>query len=200
MRFNLLPHREQARRQRAAALRAAMVLALLLGAGGALGSWGLVQWQTARQQARNAALQAEAAALDTAIAQVAALRRELAVQRERLASLQALSDERNRPVHLLNELAQRLPDGVYLTRLRQQGRQVALAGAAQSNAHLAELLRSLGQGSQWLLAPQLGESAVTVIERADGRRAPAAVFTLTLQMREAAGETAVVSEARGTSP
>lgn len=185
MRFNLLPHREREHRRLKAALQAAMAGAFLLGAGGAIGVWAWVQAQTAWQQARNAERQTQLSMLDAALARAAALEAEVAARRERLASLQTLSTERNRSVHLLNELAQRIPEGVHLTRMRQQDSHIALAGLAKSNAHLAELLRALDQGSAWWQAPRLGESAAASVERADGGREWATAFALTLQMRGA---------------
>ncbi len=61
------------------------------------------------------------------------------------------------PVHLLNELSRLLPDGVYVTTMKQTNDTVAINGVAQSNERVSELLRNLGTGSQWLSRPELVE-------------------------------------------
>jgi type IV pilus assembly protein PilN len=61
------------------------------------------------------------------------------------------------PVYLLGELVKQLPDGVYLTSMKQNGPIVALAGVAQSNERVSELLRNLSSNSPWLTKPELSE-------------------------------------------
>ena len=61
------------------------------------------------------------------------------------------------PVHLLTELVQQLPDGVYISSLRQDGQNVALQGVAQSNERVSELLRNLANHSPWFSRPELVE-------------------------------------------
>jgi type IV pilus assembly protein PilN len=60
-------------------------------------------------------------------------------------------------VHLLNELVKQLPDGVYVTNLKQENQIVTLRGVAQSNERVSELLRNLGNNSPWLTKPELVE-------------------------------------------
>ena len=61
------------------------------------------------------------------------------------------------PVHLLNELVQQLPDGVYISSVRQADQVVTLTGTAQSNERVSELLRNLGNNSKYLTRPELVE-------------------------------------------
>jgi type IV pilus assembly protein PilN len=65
------------------------------------------------------------------------------------------------PVHLLNELVRQLPDGVYVSSVRQDNQVVSLTGVAQSNERVSELLRNLGNNSSWLTRPELGEITAT---------------------------------------
>ena len=58
------------------------------------------------------------------------------------------------PVHLLNELVRQLPDGVYLTSMKQDNQTVTLQGMAQSNERVSELAAQPGQ--QQPLAGQAG--------------------------------------------
>jgi type IV pilus assembly protein PilN len=60
-------------------------------------------------------------------------------------------------VHLLNELVRQLPDGVYVTSVKQENQIVSIQGVAQSNERVSELLRNLGNNSPWLTKPELVE-------------------------------------------
>ena len=51
----------------------------------------------------------------------------------------------------------RLPDGVYVSSLKQENQIVSLQGTAQSNERVSELLRNLGNNSPWLNKPELVE-------------------------------------------
>jgi type IV pilus assembly protein PilN len=46
-------------------------------------------------------------------------------------------------VHLLDELARQLPDGVYLKGIKQQGNRVVINGYTQSQARVSTLMRNL---------------------------------------------------------
>jgi type IV pilus assembly protein PilN len=76
------------------------------------------------------------------------------------------------PVHLLNELVKQLPDGVYVTSLKQENQVVSIHGIAQSNERVSELLRNLGNNSPWLSKPELVEitSGNVAITPRDQRR------------------------------
>ena len=71
--------------------------------------------------------------------------------------MEDLQADRNLPVHLLNELVRQLPDGVYVTSLKQDNQIVTIQGMAQSNERVSELLRNLGNNSPWLTKPELVE-------------------------------------------
>jgi type IV pilus assembly protein PilN len=62
------------------------------------------------------------------------------------------------PVHLINEVVSRLPEGIYLRSLKQQDQNVLLSGVAQSQERVSELLRSLAsEPNLWLGSPELVE-------------------------------------------
>ena len=92
--------------------------------------------------------------------------------RARQQAVEDLQADRNMPVHLLNELVRQLPDGVYVTSLKQENQVVTIQGTAQSNERVSELLRNLGSNSPWLTKPELVEitaGSVTLSPR-DQRR------------------------------
>lgn len=155
--INLLPHREAARKKRRDAFNVSLALAALVGLAicGAVYLW--YEAQISAQQARNSFLQAENRRLDEKIKEIANLQAEIAALRARQQAVEDLQGDRNLPVYLLNELTRQLPDGVYVTSMRQDGATVALNGVAQSNERVSELLRNLANNSPWLNRPELVE-------------------------------------------
>jgi type IV pilus assembly protein PilN len=155
--INLLPHREAARKRRReifyGALGASAVGGLLIS--GVIWLW--YSAQISSQQNRNQILATEIRKLEGQIKDIASLQEEIAALRARQQAVEDLQADRNMPVHLLNELVRQLPDGVYLTSMRQNGSVVALTGVAQSNERVSELLRNLGSNSVWLTRPELSE-------------------------------------------
>jgi type IV pilus assembly protein PilN len=113
--------------------------------------------QISSQQSRNVVLQTEIKRLEGQIKDIAALQEEIAALRARQQAVEDLQADRNLPVHLLNELVRQLPDGVYVTSLKQENQVVSINGIAQSNERVSELLRNLSNSSQWLTRPELVE-------------------------------------------
>lgn len=159
--INLLPHREEKRRQRKRAFFAGVVACALAGVA-VVGIWySVLQQMTAAQQSRNSFLQAEIARLDTQIKDIATLRAEIEALKARQKAVEDLQTDRNVPVHLLNELVRQTPEGVYLTSIKQTGQVVALTGLAQTNERVSEFLRNTLYNSPWLEKPELIEIKAT---------------------------------------
>jgi type IV pilus assembly protein PilN len=170
--INLLPHREAARKRRRETFYATLGGAALVGGllSGAAYAW--LQTQISEQQGKNSYLQAEIKKLDNEIKEISTLQAEIAALRARQESVENLQGDRNLPVNLLNELVRQLPDGVYLTSMKQENQTVTLQGMAQSNERVSELLRNLANSSPWLVKPELIEiTAATVsLSQRDQRR------------------------------
>jgi type IV pilus assembly protein PilN len=155
--INLLPHREAARKRRREMFYAGLGASAVAGA---LVAGGIYLWYAAQidsQQTRNQILANENKRLDGQIKDIAALQEEIAALRARQQAVEDLQADRNMPVHLLNELSRLLPDGVYLTGMKQVNDNVSLVGVAQSNERVSELLRNLGTGSSYIARPELVE-------------------------------------------
>jgi type IV pilus assembly protein PilN len=75
----------------------------------------------------------------------------------RQQAVEDLQADRNQPVYLMDELAQQVPEGVYLKSFKQDGQRVLLNGYAQSNERVSEFLRNLSNNSAWLERPDLIE-------------------------------------------
>lgn len=155
--INLLPHREAARKRRKEQFFTQLGLSALLGGiiCGAIFTW--YQGQIDTQQERNNFLQGEIAKLDIEIKDIASLQKEIASLRARQTAVEDLQGDRNLPVHLLDELVAQLPDGIYLSSMKQENQSVLLVGVAQSQERVSELLRNLGNNSPWLTRPELVE-------------------------------------------
>jgi type IV pilus assembly protein PilN len=200
--INLLPHREAARARRRETFQAMLGVSVLLGAAliGAGYLW--FETQISGQQERNAILTQEIAVLDGQIKEIANIESEIKALRERQKAVEDLQADRNLPVHLLNELVKQLPDGTYITSLKQENQSITIQGVAQSNERVSELLRNLASNTPWLSKPDLVEivaSTVTLSPR-DQRRV--AKFNLRVRLMrssevqktvESAASAAVVS-------
>ncbi|HMS04617.1 MAG TPA: PilN domain-containing protein [Burkholderiaceae bacterium] len=155
--INLLPHREAARKRRREAFYASLGLAVVLGLlmSGLVYLW--LDQQISAQQGRNDYLKSEITKLDGQIKEISTLQAEITALQARQKAVEDLQSDRNLPVHLLNGLVQLLPDGVYLTTLRQENNNIIIQGVAQSNERVSELLRSLSTLSEWIKRPELVE-------------------------------------------
>jgi type IV pilus assembly protein PilN len=163
IRINLLPHREEKRKQRKEAFLKLMVLAAIVGAAIALGIGGITAAQIASQDQRNNFIKAENAKLDKQIAEIATLKQEIDALKARQAAVEDLQSDRNQPVYLMDELVKQVPEGVYLKSFKQDNQKVALNGYAQSNERVSELLRNVSNNSEWLERPDLIEIKSTSI-------------------------------------
>ncbi len=177
---NLLPHREERRRQRKQAFFAGLAACALAGVA-VVGLWYTVlQQMTSAQQARNTFLQAEIARLDTQIKDIATLRSEIEALKARQKAVEDLQTDRNTPVYLLDELVKQTPEGVYLTGIKQTGQVVAVTGVAQTNERVSELLRNTLYNSPWLEKPELVE--IKVITAAAGSRDQRRLFEFSMRV------------------
>lgn len=157
VRINLLPHREAARKARKDAFTAMLAVSALVGLAVAAVVYLWLQARIETQQDRNQFLQTQIQALDVQIKEIATIEQEIAALTARQKAVEDLQADRNLPVHLLNELVKQLPDGVYITSLRQDSQAVTLQGVAQSNERISELLRNLAENTPWLSKPDLVE-------------------------------------------
>lgn len=168
--INLLPHRQiqRAKNQREfgvaafGALMAAAVVTLFT-------YWG-ISGAIDRQHERNDLLKKEIAELDKQITEILGLE----AQRSRLVARMEIIGrlQRSRPevVHVFDQLARTLPDGIYLTSVKQTDKKLELKGVAQSSTRVSTLMRNI-EASPWLSEPQL-----QVIET--GKQGVGSEFTL----------------------
>ena len=180
--INLLPHREAARKRRREAFQATMFGSLLIGlvVAGAIYWW--FQMMIADQQGKNGFLQTEIKVLENQIKEIASIEDEIAALRARQKAVEDLQSDRNLPVHLLNELVRQLPDGVYITNLRQEGQTITLQGTAQSNERVSEMLRNLSGNTPWFTRPELIEIVANNLSLSPRDQRRVAMFNVRVQL------------------
>ncbi|OYT91076.1 MAG: fimbrial protein [Burkholderiales bacterium PBB3] len=155
--INLLPHREAARKRRKEIFQISLGAAALLGGiiAGIIFLW--FQAAISSQQDNNQILESEIKNLETQIKDIVGLEAEIAALRARQQAVEDLQSDRNLPVHLLTEIVNQLPDGVFISKIAQQDQQVTLTGTAQSNERVAEFFRNLDVNTPWFAKPDLVE-------------------------------------------
>ena len=197
--INLLPHREAARKRRRESFFVALGASAIVGGVIAGLVYGWYVAQIAQQQGRNTVLQVEIKKLENQIKDISTLQAEIAALRARQLAVEDLQADRNMPVHLLNELVRQLPDGVYVTSIKQEGQVISVTGMAQSNERVSELLRNLGNRSTWLSRPELVEitSASVALSARDNRRV--SNFTMRFKLLKASEAQKAASAASGST-
>ncbi|MFN7857224.1 MAG: PilN domain-containing protein [Acidovorax sp.] len=180
--INLLPHREAARKKRKESFQATMFASLLLGLLIAASVYWFFQMMIADQQGRNIFLQGEIKTLEEQIVEIASIEDEIAALRARQKAVEDLQADRNLPVHLLSELVRQLPDGVYITNLRQEGQTVTLQGMAQSNERVSEMLRNLSGNTPWFTRPELIEIVTNNLSLSPRDQRRVAAFNVKVQL------------------
>jgi len=198
--INLLPHREAARKRQREAFYVAMGAAFMIGGVVAGGVFAWYQAGIAHQQDRNQYLQTEITRLDAQIKDIAALQSEIAALKARQQAVEDLQADRNLPVHLLNELVTQLPDGVYVTSLKQESQSVTLLGVAQSNERVSELLRNLSYNSAWIKRPELIEVVAGNVNLGPRDQRRVANFTMRMQLQRASDVQAPASSPAKPAP
>ncbi|MGD8956175.1 MAG: PilN domain-containing protein [Chromatiaceae bacterium] len=176
--INLLPWREKQRKQRRLEFGLTVVGALVLTLLG-MGYW---HWYNEElidhQRDRNKFLEREIKQVDKQIAEISKLDRTRSQLIARMKVIQDLQVSRPQIVHLFDELVTVVPDGAYLTKAVQRGRNLVLDGRAQSNARVSTYMRNI-ETSPWLADPKL-----RIIENKDEDRNNAEGNTFQLDLKQ----------------
>lgn len=182
-RINLLPWREQLREERKQRFLVTLAGVLVVSAGAVFLGDQYLNGAIERQSARNDFVRKEIALLDARIKEIKELKTRRQQLLERMKIIQDLQG--NRPIigRVFDQLVRTLPDGIYFTSVKMQGKSIAIVGAAESNNRVSNLMRNL-DGSDWLDAPNLTQVKATTAGALD----QANVFQLTVQQTQPAVE------------
>lgn len=175
-RINLLPWRQERRKQREREFYGMLGMAAVAGLAVAI-LW--IFWmgaQISNQNDRNSYLQAQIKQLDAKISEI----KDLEKTRDRLLArkkiIEQLQANRSQMVHLFDELVKTIPDSVRLTSMNQNGESLHLDGVAQSNASVATYMRNIEH------SPWLGDLDLKKTENMSGDSALPYVFSLDMKL------------------
>lgn len=152
--INLLPWREELRREAQRNFMILLIVAAVAAAGIVFAVNRYFDAQISNQNQRNAYLTAEIAKLDRQIARIAELDETRSRLLERKQVIEDLQANRTLMVRLFDQLVRTVPTGIRLLNARQVGDQITITGTSQSNARVSTYLRNL-EASGVLHNPQL---------------------------------------------
>src|SRR5688572_15730256 len=179
--INLLPWRQALRQRRRKEFLVGVGAAALLAIVVALLANFAVSSMIDAQKRRNDLLKAEIAQLDKAIEQILSLETRRDRMIARMQVIDTLQSSRPEVVKLFDQMVSTLPEGVYLSEVKQSGKKLEFTGVAQSSTRVSAFMRNI-DASESLSAPEL-----KVIQTGRDAR-PGASFTLFAQQRLAPGE------------
>jgi type IV pilus assembly protein PilN len=179
--INLLPWRQALRQRRRKEF--------LIGIGAAVGLAALitllahlaVSSMIDAQNRRNDLLKAEITELDKAIEQILALEEQKARMISRMEVIDRLQASRPEVVKLFDQIVAALPEGVYLTSVKQSGKKLEFNGVAQSSTRVSAFMRNI-DASESLSSPELK------VIQTGSNAGPGAQFTLFASQRAPASE------------
>jgi len=153
-RINLLPWREEQRKRNLNEF-GIMILVGLMITGGIMGGWHFHNEENIEfQKKRNAYLKKEIVAVEARIREIEQLERKKAELIARMNVITQLQSSRPQIVRLMDDIVTTLPEGVYLTSVKQNGNAVSLNGMAQSNARVSSYMRNI-ESTEWMGDPKL---------------------------------------------
>jgi len=176
-RINLLPWRDELRAERRNQFYMAMGAAFGVAAVVVLIGVMLMNGIIDAQYNRNKMLDAEIVKLDDRIKEIIDLERKKDRLVARMKIIEQLQKSRPEIVHLFEDLVLTLPDGVYLSSVKQTGRRLEIKGTAESNTRVSAFMRNIDK-SEWLEAPDL---KVVEVKGGNGRSGRASEFTVFAQ-------------------
>jgi type IV pilus assembly protein PilN len=106
------------------------------------------------QNRKNELLKSEIEKLDQQITEILDLEAQKARMRARMDIVEKLQRSRPEVVHLFDQLARTVPDGLYLTSIKQTDKRLEIKGVAQSSTRVSAFMRNL-DASEWLDNPEL---------------------------------------------
>jgi type IV pilus assembly protein PilN len=178
--INLLPWRQALRQRRRKEFLIGVVASVILAGIVTLFAHLTVSSMIDAQNRRNELLKQEIAKLDKSIEEILALEEQKARMIARMEVIDRLQASRPEVVKLFDQIVSTLPEGVYLTSVKQSGKKIEFDGVAQSSTRVSAFMRNI-DSSESLMSPEL-----KVIQTGSGT-GPGAQFTLFASQRPIPG-------------
>lgn len=174
-RINLLPWRDEQRKQRRTQF--AVALGASAGAAALVVLLGVLTMNTiiSSQYGRNDLLKEEIKLLDARIEEILGLEEQKDRLVARMRIIEQLQQSRPEIVHVFEEIVRTLPDGVHLKSVAQNGKRLEIQGSAESNTRVSALMRNVDK-SDWLENPDLEVVEVKEDKRGGQRSSEFIVF------------------------
>ena len=153
-RINLLPWREDERKERKVAFTVALGISALAAGVVTFAVYLMFGSMIDAQEHRNESLRTEIKKLDKQIEEINDLESSKQKFIARMEIIEKLQRSRPEIVHVFDEIVRTLPDGVYLTGVKQTDKKFRFEGVAQSSTRVSSFMRNL-DGSEWLRNPEL---------------------------------------------
>jgi type IV pilus assembly protein PilN len=135
-----------------------------------------------RQRQRNAYLQTQIGELDKQIQEIQELEKVRQNLLARMRVIEELQQSRSASVHFFDEIVNTLPDGIFLTGVKQSGNNVTIDGIAESNGRISAYMKNL-DASPWFKEPRL-----VVIKTSDKNKLRLSEFQLQVTNLTRSGE------------
>jgi type IV pilus assembly protein PilN len=180
-RINLLPWREAQRKERKLAFSVALLVAGVAACVTAFAVYLAFGSMIEAQEVRNERLRTEIKAVDKQIEEINNLENAKQKFIARMTIIEQLQRSRPEIVHVFDEIVRTLPDGVYLTGVKQNNTKLRFDGVAQSSTRVSSFMRNI-DGSDWLKNPEL-----EVVQTNKGSNTGGSSFTLTADEVPATG-------------
>jgi type IV pilus assembly protein PilN len=160
--INLLPWREEQRKEKTRQFASITAFSVVLTLAVVALVHVTISSQIDYQNKRNQILKNEIQQLDSALKEIEGLEDTKDKLLARMDIIQSLQQKRPQIVHLFDEIVRTVPEGIYLTGIKQSGTTITINGVAESNGRVSAYMRNI-DASKWMSTPKL-----TVIETRKG--------------------------------
>ncbi|TVS11461.1 MAG: pilus assembly protein PilN [Wenzhouxiangella sp.] len=163
--INLLPWREAQRQELQRNFIILLVVVAIVAGALVLAANQAMNAVIEGQEARNNFLRSEIRGLDREIARIEDLERTRDNLISRKNVIERLQENRSLMVHLFNQIAQTVPEGITLNSVRQTGMELTIVGTTESETRVSDYMRRIERAS-WLHTPRL---RIIQVESRDAR-------------------------------
>jgi type IV pilus assembly protein PilN len=175
-RINLLPWREEKRKQREKNFYIGLGVSVFAAAALVLAASMQIDAMINYQQSRNNYLSAEIKKVEKSITEIKDIQKQKKSLLERMKVIQKFQTNRSDSVRLLDEIVKVLPEGLHLTSYKQDNKKQNFNGVAQSNGRVSAFMRNIDR-SNWLEKPDL--NVIRAEGKTNNNRYKYSIFELT---------------------
>ena len=178
--INLLPWREERRQELKRQFFVILFGVALIGAGCVYLVEMAVQTQIESQRNRNNFIVGETKKLDAKIKEIEELKKKRERLVERMNVIQDLQGNRPEIVHVFDQLAKTVPDGVFYKSIKVAGDTFNINGLAEANNRVSNLMRNLNA------SPLFSEPSLSTVKTVERNGEDWSEFALTVKKKKLA--------------